>query len=53
MLQQTTIKMWDVNIDNIVISKLVKIKNNLKYLIAYLGRTRDRDSGQRQNKCFI
>ena len=42
MLKQTTIKIWDVNIDNIVISKLVKIKSNLKYLIGYLGRGRDR-----------
>ena len=27
---------WDVNVDNIVISKLVKTKNNSKYLIGYL-----------------
>ena len=26
------IKIWDVNVDNIVISKLVKIKTNSKYL---------------------
>ena len=27
---------WDVNVDNIVISKLVKTKTNSKYLIWYL-----------------
>ena len=27
-------KIWDVNVDNIVISKLVKTKTNSKYLIA-------------------
>ena len=26
-------KIWDVNVDNIVISKLVKTKTNSKYLI--------------------
>ena len=30
------IKIWDVNVDNIVISKLVKTKTNSKYLIGYL-----------------
>ena len=30
------INIWDVNLDNIVISKLVKIKANSKYLIGYL-----------------
>ena len=29
------IKIWDVNVDNIVISKLVKTKTNSKYCIAY------------------
>ena len=29
------IKIWDVNVDNIVISKLVKTKTNSKYLIGY------------------
>ena len=29
------IKIWDVNIDNTVISKLVKTKANSKYLIGY------------------
>ena len=32
------IKIWDVNIDNIVISKLVKTKTNFKYLIEYLDK---------------
>ena len=30
------INVWDVNVDNIVISKLVKTKINSKYLIGYL-----------------
>ena len=30
-----TIKIWDVNVDNIVIPKLVKTKTNSKYLIGY------------------
>ena len=29
-------KIWDVNVDNIVFSKLVKIKTNSKYSIAHL-----------------
>ena len=29
------IRIWDVNIDNIVISKLIEKKNNFKYLIGY------------------
>ena len=29
---------WDVNIDNIVISKLVKTKTNPNYLIRYLDK---------------
>ena len=33
------IKFWDVNVDDIVISKLVKIKINSKYLIGYLDKT--------------
>ena len=32
-----TIKIWDVFIDNIGISKLIERKNNSKYLIGYLG----------------
>ena len=30
------IKIWDVNVDNIVISKLAKTKTNSKYLTGYL-----------------
>ena len=30
------IEIWDVNVDNIAISKLVKAKTNSKYLIGYL-----------------
>ena len=30
------IKIWDVNVDNIVISKLVKTKTNSKYVTGYL-----------------
>ena len=33
-----TINIWDVNVDNIVISKLVERKTNSKYLIEYLGK---------------
>ena len=32
------LKIWDVNVDNIVISKLVKTKTNSKYLIGYLDK---------------
>ena len=32
------IKIWNVNVDNIVISKLVKTKTNSKYLIGYLDK---------------
>lgn len=31
------IKIWDVNVENIVISILIELKNNSKYLIAYLN----------------
>ena len=31
-------KIWDLNIDNIVISKLIKTKTNFKYLVGYLDR---------------
>ena len=30
-----TIKIWDVNVDSIIISKLIETKNNSKYFIAY------------------
>ena len=32
------INIWDVNVDNIVISKLFKTKTNSKYSIGYLGK---------------
>ena len=32
------LKICDVNVHNIVISKLVKTKTNFKYLIAYLDK---------------
>ena len=35
---EKTYKILDVNVDNIVISKLVKTKTNSKYLIGYLGK---------------
>ena len=38
MLQKKPIKIWDVNVDNIVISKLVKTKTNSKCLIGYLEK---------------
>ena len=31
-------KIWDVNIDNILISKLVSSKTNFKFLIGYLDK---------------
>ena len=33
-----TYKIWDANVDNIVISKLVKPKTNSKYLVGYLDK---------------
>ena len=42
MLQKKPIKILDVNVDNIIISKLIKTKTNSKYLIQYL----DKDIGQ-------
>ena len=35
---QKLIEFWDVNADNIVISKLVDTKNNSKYFIGYLDK---------------
>ena len=32
------IEIWNVNVDKIVISKLVKIRTNSKYLIGYLDK---------------
>ena len=33
-----TMKIWDVNVDNIVISRLVKTKTSSKYSIGYLDK---------------
>ena len=38
MLPKKPKKIWDVNVDNIVIPKLVKTKTNCKYLIGYLDK---------------
>ena len=35
-----SIKIWDVNVDNFIISKLVKTETNSKYLIGYLDKAR-------------
>ena len=32
------LKIWDANVDNIVISKLVKMETNPRYLIEYLDK---------------
>ena len=39
MLQKKTINIWDINIGNIVISKLIKTKTVYKYLIGYLDKS--------------
>ena len=36
--KEKTIKIWDVDVNNVVISKLVERKNNSKYLIGYLDK---------------
>ena len=36
--KKKTIKIWDVNIDNIVISTLIKTKTSSTYLIGYLDK---------------
>ena len=33
MLQKNPIKLWDVDVDNIVVSNFVKAKTNSKYLV--------------------
>ena len=33
---ENPIRIWDVNVDNIVIPKLLKAKTNSKYLTGYL-----------------
>ena len=38
MLQKKPIKIWNVNIDNVVISKLVKAETDSKDLIGYLDK---------------
>ena len=38
MLQRKPIKIWDVNVENVAISKLVKTKTNFKYCIGYLDK---------------
>ena len=35
---QKPIENWDANVDNIIISKLVKTKTNSKYLTGYLNK---------------
>ena len=39
LLQKQPSKIRDVNVDTIVISKLVKTKTNSKYLIGYFDKT--------------
>ena len=36
--KKKAIKIWEVNVDNIVISNLIKTKTNSKYLIGYLDK---------------
>ena len=36
MVQKNLINIWNVNVDNIVVSNLTETKNNSKYLIGYL-----------------
>ena len=38
MVQKKALKHWDVNVDKIVVSKLIKIKTNSKYLTGYLDK---------------
>ena len=40
MLEKIPINIWDVNIDNIVISKLVETKTNSKYLTRYSDKVK-------------
>ena len=39
IIKNLLVKIWDVNVDNIVISKLVKTKTNSTYLIGYSDQT--------------
>ena len=38
MVQKSQQKFWDVNIDNMVISNLIEMRNNSKYLTGYLEK---------------
>ena len=38
MVQQSSINVWGINIDNIVISIFLETKTNSKYLIGYLSK---------------
>ena len=38
MVQKKPTNLWEVNVDNIIISKLIKTENNSKYLIWYLDK---------------
>ena len=37
-MQKKAIKIWDINVNNVVTSKLVLKKNNSKYLVGYLDK---------------
>ena len=36
--KKKTIKIWDADVDDIVLSKLISTKNNSEYLIGYLAQ---------------
>ena len=38
-VSKTSVKIWYINVENIVISKLIETKTNIKYLIRYLDKT--------------
>ena len=38
MVQKSQQKFWDVNIDNMVISNLIEMRNNSKYLTGHLEK---------------
>ena len=38
MVQAKLIKVWDVDVINIVVSILLETRNNSKYFIGYLGK---------------
>ena len=37
-MQKNAIKIWDINVNNVVTSKLFLKKNNSKYLVGYLDK---------------